>query len=600
MKFLSEFLKPQKSDALINGRFCLGKKTSAGLGRTSVTDRARIEVYTKNSDQMIVAAVADGHLGEPHGETAEIAVNTFFDTIKNSVQKEPVELIEEAFQAANIAVYSRNLSMDEPGFCTLTAALITKKRVFVGNIGNGRVYLIQANNKLQQITLDHVYGNLKGGNIEGKDAFKLAHVLGRKEKVGVDTGFYFEGRTTDPKTAFRLGWAGLPLHDGDTVLLCTDGLVSLTNEGIRYASDKELVEAIQTEYAPSAAVKMVGYAEGRKINENVSAIIIQRLTDDRISQMQYQVQATKRASKARSVVSGVAVLVLLIGVVMSMRALFRSNNLIDRTRLATPLVIEITNTPLSSFTPTAILELGRSRVEDICGKEIPSVIDTNGSTNILRQGEYLNDNSLIQSSDGYVKLVARDNQNSIDEVYLLPVSVVRIISIIEMQFSLIEGGIAVEPGSGIAFVHLPGFGGSIARVLNGRVLVRIVDEVKVQILCLKGECEFQIPAQTDTWQSVPEGEKRTYNLLTGELLKSKPISEEDLLIAAFNCTLLNIDTPNYDPALLSSTPTIINQPILQATNTPPKDKPTKTLSPSHTPTPTPTPTPCPGNSCKKK
>ena len=82
--------------------------------------------------------------------------------------------------------------------------------------------------------------------------------------------------------AYKLGASGLPLKAGDTILLCSDGLIKSSAQGKRYVEDAEIIDALQTEHESNrAAIRMVSVAEGRRPDDNVSAVTIQVLSKEK-------------------------------------------------------------------------------------------------------------------------------------------------------------------------------------------------------------------------------------------------------------------------------------------------------------------------------
>jgi len=569
---------------LIAERYCVGFKCSGGNQVQPFPGFARVGAVSSYLGNLIVGAIANDPAVGHTGNLAETAVNEVFLSITKSSLTTIPDIIEEAIKAANTAVFEENLNFPEPRYLTLAAIVIFNNRLFVGNVGDNRVYWVQENGRLLQITQDHTEGNLSEGPVHFAVADRLAHVIGRKPNVGVDIGFYLDPVSPDRKQAFRLGEAGLGLKDGETVFLCNKELVGHNNEGMRFITDSELVDAVQSEFAPAAAVKMLGYAEGRKAQDNLSVIVIQRLTDVKIADMAHSKKALRaKRLKKRVLISG-TLLILLVSLVFLLAQLLQSLNSLSLARNATEVLLQITVTPNPTFTPTAQIEKGKVQVERFWGEENPSY-QASGSGGVLNWGQEIFDGTIIRSADGSVKLITGDSEEKAGEAYLLPKSEINAVIGNVIRFDLLRGAVLIHPGGGLGFIGLPDFGGALVRVMGSRMAVKILNETQVGIYCYEGECGFQSPAQPDTWQTIDVGQARIYDSLLGELYPSSSLIYEDLLITNNDCNQCIVDlipTPTPKP---TENPELVPTTVVEEEEEAP-EKPKPPLEPTLTQTPT--------------
>lgn len=170
------------------------------------------------SENQNVFAIADGMGGHEHGQLASrIAVEEaalFSDRMdpKNLT----LETMEEFFLRANAAIHKQQRIL-EGGIMgtTLTAVAIMENQMYVGHVGDSRLYLLRDHN-LSQLTMDHSYYAelLRQGNYqihpENRQKNVLLKALGPEEHV---EGQYFRRS----------------LEDGDLLILCTDGLYNFVN-----------------------------------------------------------------------------------------------------------------------------------------------------------------------------------------------------------------------------------------------------------------------------------------------------------------------------------------------------------------------------------
>lgn len=181
--------------------------------------------------------VADGMGGHNAGDFASrFCVDTVTDQIKKSKRKTPVGILEDAIKTANeelLLKAEEQSELDGMG-TTLVAATIFNDTMYVANIGDSRLYVI--NDQIKQITEDHslVEEMIKTGELPRKEArFHpnkniITRALGSNKYVSPD---YFE----------------VSIKEGDMVLMCSDGLSNMIDDEeimnivIEYSEDVELI-----------------------------------------------------------------------------------------------------------------------------------------------------------------------------------------------------------------------------------------------------------------------------------------------------------------------------------------------------------------------
>ena len=164
--------------------------------------------------------VADGMGGHKAGDHAsKHCVERIVHSIASSRHSTPVTIFNEAVMAANMAVYkeARENSQYEGMGTTVVACTLQDRTLYVANIGDSRLYLI--NNGIKQITSDHslVEEMVKNGNITEREARIhpqkniITRALGIDDRVRAD---YFE----------------ISVETSDIVLMCTDGLTNMIED----------------------------------------------------------------------------------------------------------------------------------------------------------------------------------------------------------------------------------------------------------------------------------------------------------------------------------------------------------------------------------
>lgn len=208
---------------------------------------------TANEDSVLVDAehgiflVADGMGGHNAGEIASsIAVGEtlafLVAALRKNASQDFLPLLEEAFRKAHASIRrkaSSDSSLEGMG-TTLVAVVIDGGKAFVCNIGDSRAYLFR--DRLLRLTVDHSLENRP--NI-------LTQALG----------------TTQEPVPFRRSAA---LQPGDVLLLCTDGLTGLIDDG-------EIETILRAEANdPDRAVRaLVGEALRKGGHDNISAVVVQ-------------------------------------------------------------------------------------------------------------------------------------------------------------------------------------------------------------------------------------------------------------------------------------------------------------------------------------
>lgn len=179
----------------------------------------------KLTDDSVLALVCDGMGGANAGNVAsETAVNLiseyFINSYRSIMNSETVfKLLNTAITSANINIYDMSLKNPElTGMgTTVVAAFVRDDFVVICHVGDSRAYLIN-DDGISQLTRDHsiVQSLVESGKITPEEAKVhprkniITRALGTEENIVLD---FYE----------------LSLKNGDTVLLCTDGLTNFVD-----------------------------------------------------------------------------------------------------------------------------------------------------------------------------------------------------------------------------------------------------------------------------------------------------------------------------------------------------------------------------------
>lgn len=172
------------------------------------------------SDQSLLMVLADGMGGHLHGEiAAQLAIQVFTEAFEQAAQPrvpDPKKFLNEAMQRAHGAIiqYAHEQQLGGNPGTTCVAALVQDGNVCWAHAGDSRLYLLRGREVVTR-TRDHSvvqqwadWGIISADEMKTHpDRNKITNCLG-----GVEDMFFVESADA------------VPLQQGDTLLLCSDGL----------------------------------------------------------------------------------------------------------------------------------------------------------------------------------------------------------------------------------------------------------------------------------------------------------------------------------------------------------------------------------------
>ena len=216
--------------------------------------------------------VADGLGGHTGGEIAsKLAVRIVGEIIKEKPLRPvsngggedsndgPLPSLRTSIERANESIYQTNRDLvrtQRPMGTTVLSAVVTPKKVFIGNVGDSRCYHIRDGEILAQ-TEDHswVDEQVKLGLMSKAEAETdrrkniVTRCVGTHEEVTVDT--------------YR--WHIVP---GDMLLLCTDGLVNMV-------PDEDIMREFRRNgNAAEIAQRLVNLANENGGKDNITVVVV--------------------------------------------------------------------------------------------------------------------------------------------------------------------------------------------------------------------------------------------------------------------------------------------------------------------------------------
>ena len=228
--------------------------TAAGGSHIGLRKNNEDSYYINEACRLLV--IADCMGGHEHGQLASsMAVEQFISLVKDTCPEAfSVERMESLFDAANKAVHDKQetLGIDIMG-TTLTVAEIEGNHLYVGHVGDSRLYLFR-DEELTQLTEDHSYYAelLRQGSadisLENRQINVLLKALGPEDRV--EGQFFMED-----------------LYRDDILLLCTDGLYN----AVSHEALQQIIE--NTQDLQRAVDEMIALALANGAADNITAVL---------------------------------------------------------------------------------------------------------------------------------------------------------------------------------------------------------------------------------------------------------------------------------------------------------------------------------------
>lgn len=235
----------------------------------SKTDRGRVRTDNQDAyfagkitDDSVFAVVCDGMGGANAGNVAsELAVRHISEYVIRSYRDgmdmtDTEKTLKNAIVSANISLYDKAVNNAELAGMgtTAVAAFVKDGTAVIAHVGDSRIYLV--NGEIKQLTRDHsvVQSLIESGKITPEDAKVhprknvITRALGAEEDVAVDSDC-------------------LNLSDGDTLLLCSDGLTN-------FLDDKDILKVFQNNDISAVAERLVEEANENGGGDNITVVTV--------------------------------------------------------------------------------------------------------------------------------------------------------------------------------------------------------------------------------------------------------------------------------------------------------------------------------------
>jgi len=591
-------------------KIALGSDTHPG-GRKYNEDRCAADHFTTRGGlRLDLAVVCDGVGGEERGErAAQLAVDTVLHYLRNSEETQIPRLITSAVRAANAALFAEaeRLEGSQTMASTMVLAMVVNgQTLHLANVGDSRIYLSREG-RLLQLTRDHNFANVMvwlnklspEAAASNPDADKVMRALGPQAALQVDQGIYLS--TTDYGEANAVGRAGFALQTGDSILLCSDGLVKKApSSGQPLITSDEIARVLKTYEGPAAARSLISTALGRipvgDPVDNISVALLQTEDPSRAGNLLKPQEAQQGRKVLGIPLVAFAVAVPLGGLLLAALALFVGFLVYSRHNL------NATATGLARATSMAVIQTQTARPDVVTPSALLTPAPTPGVSTLV-PGEIaklfddaklltvlLEDNRPVEVPAGQTRFIAVNHRGYGPDahIYLQSGTQLQLNSVTDarVQVRLLgPGQVFVQSGPYPNGVDIELAGLPVVTTLRGCLGADYVDQVTLNASCFQGVCSLSTDFGIN-FDDIPAGQTVTVDL---SQLKPNPPLRITRESALPYWNLLQRTTAGRDDARLCDVP----PPPLPTT--PPSGLPTDTSAPpagetAVPPTPKPTPT----------
>jgi len=211
----------------------------------------------------VLVVVADGMGGSRAGEVASrLAVQTVIQVYRDGRSGNPLDDLYHAVEAANHVVHTESVShSDMNGMGTTCTALVVRGGdAFLAHVGDSRAYLMQSG-RMRQLTQDHslVAQLVREGQLTAEQARSDPRRNVVTRSVGVSAHVEIDAQRFDSI-----------LGEGDTLLLCSDGLHGLV-------ADPELSDLAREASLEDGCKRAIAMANSRGGPDNITVVLARQM-----------------------------------------------------------------------------------------------------------------------------------------------------------------------------------------------------------------------------------------------------------------------------------------------------------------------------------
>jgi serine/threonine protein phosphatase PrpC len=254
-------------EALLAKKLRLAVAELTDVGRKRERNQDNVAHQIPSDDETLqrrgaLLIVCDGMGGHAAGEVAsQLAIDTIRNTYYNAHHHDIISALAHAVEQANAAIFGHAREHNELAGMgtTCVACVLAGGRAYVVNVGDSRAYLVR-HGKMRQVTQDHswVAEQVRAGLLSEEQARHHSHRNVITRSLG-----------TQPSVTADLFIENM--HDGDRMLLCSDGLHG-------YVDEREIEREMVAEQRPEdAAHTLIAMANANGGPDNITALVVNLL-----------------------------------------------------------------------------------------------------------------------------------------------------------------------------------------------------------------------------------------------------------------------------------------------------------------------------------
>lgn len=214
------------------------------------------------SKEAVLLVVADGMGGHYHGEVAaQITVQMIADMFQKHAQphiKDPHRFLSAAMISGHEAIldYTTKHNLMESPRTTCVAAIVQQDHAYWAHVGDSRLYMFRG---MRMVTRTKDHSKVQQMFDEGKISEAEMYIHPERNKIYNCLGGFIP---PDVELGKRM-----PIRDGDTLILCSDGAWSVLSEA-------EIASILDTYTITRAIPELLDHAEfrGGEEGDNLTAV----------------------------------------------------------------------------------------------------------------------------------------------------------------------------------------------------------------------------------------------------------------------------------------------------------------------------------------
>jgi serine/threonine protein phosphatase PrpC len=252
--------------------------THPGMKGKANEDRYSVSAYRFTTDDhppSVLALLADGIGGHRAGEVAaQLAVENINKFVAQSLSNQPAQVLKQALTYTNQVILDHskvNPTLAGMG-TTCVCAWVIGDQLYATSVGDSRLYLQRGAN-LACLTTDHTWvqealaqGSLMPDQVKGHpNAHIIRRFLGSMNTINPDMRLRLDPVESDTQAEANQGLRLLP---GDRLLLCSDGLTDLVQDG-------EILDILRTRQLESSPAQLIDLANQRGGHDNITVVAME-------------------------------------------------------------------------------------------------------------------------------------------------------------------------------------------------------------------------------------------------------------------------------------------------------------------------------------